>query len=153
MRRAVSVHRSSEPVELKMTPMIDVIFLLLIFFVVTASFRKEEEILPTNLLLPGSMAEHVFDDPELEDLEDVRVKIGWSENAPTWEVQNRPFDSLSEVGGALASLASSQPPDLPVILIIDGAVPMDDALDAYDMCRRVGWTKIRFAASSAAAAP
>jgi len=149
MRRAVSVHRSSEPVELKMTPMIDVIFLLLIFFVVTASFRKEEEILPTNLLLPGSMAEQVVEDLEMEDLEDARVRVGWSSGSPTWEVQSQPCETLSDVGGKLSAIAAQQP-DLPVILIIDGAVPMDDALDAYDMCRRVGLTKIRFAASSLA---
>ena len=38
-----------------MTPMIDVIFLLLIFFVCTASFQAPEQILPTNLRLPGSL--------------------------------------------------------------------------------------------------
>ena len=41
--------------EVKMTPMIDVIFLLLIFFVCTASFRAVEEVLPTNLSLPGAI--------------------------------------------------------------------------------------------------
>lgn len=152
MRRAMSVHRSSEPVELNMTPMIDVIFLLLIFFVCTASFRQEEEILPTNLLLPGVVADQLIEDPELEDLEDVRVHVGWESGTPAWKVQDQAYASIGDVGGALGAIAALSS-DLPVILIIDGAVPMDHALDAYDMCRRVGLTKIRFAASSAASVP
>ena len=41
--------------DVKMTPMIDVIFLLLIFFVCTARFRASEEVLPTSLSLPGAI--------------------------------------------------------------------------------------------------
>ena len=43
--------------DVKMTPMIDVIFLLLIFFVSTASFQAAEETLPTNLSLPGAVSD------------------------------------------------------------------------------------------------
>ncbi|MEA1952290.1 MAG: biopolymer transporter ExbD, partial [Planctomycetota bacterium] len=46
MRRP-SYHREGrERLDVKMTPMIDVIFLLLIFFVCTASFQMLEEVLP-----------------------------------------------------------------------------------------------------------
>ena len=48
-------HRGRGPLEVKMAPMIDVIFLLLIFFVCTASFHPPEQVLPTRLSLPGSI--------------------------------------------------------------------------------------------------
>ena len=44
-----------EGLDVKMTPMIDVVFLLLIFFVATASFQMVEHVLPSSLqALPGS---------------------------------------------------------------------------------------------------
>src|SRR5262245_58567237 len=39
--------------DVMMTPMIDMVFLLLVFFVCTAGFDRPEENLPSNLSLPG----------------------------------------------------------------------------------------------------
>ena len=40
--------------ELSMTPMIDVVFLLMVFFVCTASFKAAELVLPTRRPKPPS---------------------------------------------------------------------------------------------------
>jgi len=136
-----------------MTPMIDVIFLLLIFFVSTASFQAAEEILPTNLSLPGTMPDVRPIDQELEDLDEVVVKIMWRAGGPSWQiglegqqVDQRLCRDLDEVARALATVAQVRV-DLPVILDVEGEVPIEDVIDVYDVCRRIGLEKIQFAAS------
>ncbi len=147
MRRP-SYHRDDRGrLDVKMTPMIDVIFLLLIFFVCTASFQPAEEILPTSLSLPGSIESPVPVDPEIEDLEEIVVKVLWVGEI-AWEINQREYRRLDEVRGVLDAIARRVQPDVPVILDVDGIVPMESVIDVYDICRRVGLEKIRFAASS-----
>ena len=130
-----------------MTPMIDVIFLLLIFFVCTSSFQPPEEVLPTNMSLPGSTAETVPVDPLEEDLDEIVVKVLWRGGRPQWEVNQRQYGRLEEVGGVLAAVAGVQI-DLPVILDIEGSVPMENVIDVYDLCRQIGLERVQFAASA-----
>ena len=140
---------------MKMTPMIDVIFLLLIFFVCTASFHAAEEILPTNLSLPGSISGDVPIDPELLDLEEIVVKVLWREGRAQWEINGRNYRKLTiaedveKVGNVenILRAAKEVKADLPVILDVEDEVPMENVIDAYDLCRRVGLEKIQFAAS------
>jgi len=145
MRRPPYHRDQRGQMEVKMTPMIDVIFLLLIFFVCTASFQAPEEVLPTNLSLPGTL-DDVQVDPEWEDLEELVVKILRSEGRTLWQVNQRDCGRLDDVGRVLAA-ASGVAGDLPVILNVDGDVPLEDVIDVYDLCRRMGLQRIQFAAS------
>jgi biopolymer transport protein ExbD len=138
-----------QPLEVKMTPMIDVIFLLLIFFVATSSFQPPEEVLPTNMSLPGSTTETVEVDPLEQDLDEIVVKLLWREGRPRWEVNDREYGRLDEVRGVLTAVAGFQA-DLPVILDVEGTVPMENVIDVYDLCRQIGLERIQFAASAGA---
>ena len=129
-----------------MTPMIDVVFLLLIFFVCTASFQIAEEILPAGLLALGGSAVDVDLQPEV-DLERVIVKIGDRAGRVAWLVNDRPYENLSQVRDVLAAVAQIDA-GVPVILDVEGAVPLGHVIDAYDVCRLVGFDKIQFAASA-----
>ena len=137
---------SRRPLSVEMTPMIDVIFQLLIFFICTSSFLPPEEVLPTNLSLPGSTAETVPIDPIRQDLDEIVVKLLWRSGAPRWEVNSRQYARLDDVGGVLSAVAGVQV-DLPVILEIEAAVPMENVIDVYDLCRRIGLQRVQFAAS------
>ena len=146
--RAPSRHdHERQPLEVKMTPMIDVIFLLLIFFVSTSSFQPPEEVLPTNMSLPGSTSETVQIDPLEEDLDEIVVKVMWRQGGPRWEVNQREYQQLQQVGGVLSAVAGFQA-DLPVILDVEGVVPMENVIDVYDLCRQIGLQRIQFAASA-----
>ncbi len=136
-----------QPLEVKMTPMIDVIFLLLIFFVATSSFQPPEEVLPTNMSLPGSTSETVQIDPQEEDLDEIVVKVMWRQGGPLWEVNQREYQQLDQVGGVLNAVAGFQA-DLPVILDVEGVVPMENVIDVYDLCRQIGLQRIQFAAAA-----
>ncbi len=148
--RLPSYHqRQSGRLDVKMTPMIDVIFLLLIFFVCTASFQALEEVLPTNLSLPGAIAADMPIDPELEDLDEIVVKILWRDGRAGWQINRRDYVRLDQVHAVLAATVQIKA-DLPVILDPDPNVPLEDVIDVYDLCRQIGLEKVQFAASDEA---
>ena len=130
-----------------MTPMIDVIFLLLIFFVCTASFQVVEEVLPTNLSLPGSLDIEAEIDPLEEDLDEITVKIVQRGDRAAWQINGRDYDRLEHVRAVLGAAAEIKI-DLPVILDIDAEVPIEYVIDICDVCRQIGLQKVQFAVSS-----
>ena len=139
--------------DVKMTPMIDVIFLLLIFFVCTASFRPPERVLPTRLSLPGTIQSDAQLDPDLEDLDEIVVEVLWRNIdgrwRAQWQINDEDYTSLTDVGAVLLT-AKELKNDLPVILDVEPDVPMKDVIDVYDLCREVGLGKVQFAASAEA---
>jgi len=133
-----------------MTPMIDVIFLLLIFFVCTSSFQPPEEVLPTNMTLPGSTAAPLPIDPLEEDLDEIVVKLFWQGGGPGWEINGQQYGRLEDIAGVLQAVAALKA-DLPVILDVAGGVPMEHVIDVCDVCRQIGLQQVRFAASAGGA--
>ncbi len=131
-----------------MTPMIDVVFLMLIFFVCTASFQIAEEILPTSLTAFGAATPTDLSPQELE-LDRVVVKLRLHAGQPTWLVNDRPLDSLPQVAKLLRAVVQIDPA-VPAILDCQGQVPLGHVIDVYDLCRQVGFDKIQFAASFSA---
>lgn len=65
MRRLV---KKREALKMDLTPLIDVVFLLLIFFIVASEFKKDNTIL--NLILPSSGSEKI-----LEKQKDIMLEI------------------------------------------------------------------------------
>jgi len=147
MRCPASRRNRTDRAEVKMTPMIDVIFLLLIFFVCTASFQRIEHVLPTRLSLLGDTPTDIPIEPELIDLDKIVVEILWRDAQPSWRINQRECQRLTEVGTVLQA-ARSLEADLPVILDPQPAVPMEHVIDLYDLCRQVGLQRVRFAASA-----
>ncbi|MCO6455266.1 MAG: biopolymer transporter ExbD [Pirellulaceae bacterium] len=133
--------------DVTMTPMIDVIFLLLVFFVWTASFQIVEEVLPSSLsAAAGSQADPRQPPPPEEDFDAVLVRIAWDEGRVAWQVNDAPLASLTEVRQRLDAIARLKP-DAPVILDPDQTVPLGDVIDVYDHARRAGFQKVQFATS------
>jgi len=132
-----------KPTELMMVPIIDVIFLLLVFFMCTANFYPLEEILPMNTTLPGSVAvEMVLPDPV--NLDVVLIQISFDQ-VPHWQIEGNQCTSLHEVQSILWQIRDIRA-DIPVIIESADNVPMENVIDVYDVCRRVGLTDIQFAA-------
>ena len=134
-----------ESLEITMTPMIDVVFLLLVFFVWTASFQVVEYLLPSELSsLPGNLAA-VEDPPPEADFENVVVRIHWIGNQPGWTINDQQADSLDQLHQRLQAIARVKQ-DAPVILHPDEEVPLGDVIDVFDISRLVGFEKIQFVA-------
>lgn len=146
MRQTGYTRSACGALELPMTPMIDVIFQLIIFFICTSSFRPPEKVLPTDLSLPGSTASPIAADPALADLDEVVIKLLWGDQGISWEINRRAYHRLAEVYAVLAAVAKVRI-DLPVILDVDPQVPLENVIDVYDLCRQIGLRKVQFAAS------
>lgn len=143
----VPTHRSPpDPIDATMTPMIDVVFQLMIFFICTASFDALERSLPTRLSWKGTVASDVAVKEELLDLDNLVVRVLWTDSGPAWEINERQYASLLEVRGVLEATVRLRA-DLPVILDVDSGVPMAHVIDVYDLCRAVGLERVQFAAS------
>ncbi len=137
--------RTRGPLQVEMTPMIDVVFLLLIFFLWTASFRIAEQRLPSNLAEETTTRGNTSEATEEMDFEPVVVRIGWEESGPRWNVNGRDVGDLESVSQTLLAVAQVKS-DLPVIVDPVGAVPLGHVIDVYDLTRNLGFDKVQFAA-------
>jgi biopolymer transport protein ExbD len=134
--------------DVKMTPMIDVVFLLLVFFVWTASFQIVEQILPSNLTAVAGNQPASPDEPPPpeEDFDKIVIRVMWAGQQPAWRINEQQAGSLAQLRNRLEAIANIKR-DAPVILHPDGDVPLGDVIDVYDLTRLVGFEKIQFAAS------
>lgn len=141
-------HGRDRELTIEMTPMIDVVFQLLIFFICTASFERMEELLPTNMLTQGSQKTQVEVEPEIDPLEPVVVKLLLADGRVVWDISGNRLPSLAAVRTRLNALGglSGAREKLPVILDIAQEVPLGDVIDVYDLCKTIGFEKIQFAA-------
>jgi biopolymer transport protein ExbD len=132
--------------ELRMTAMIDVIFLLLIFFICTANFRLLESSMSTDLSAAGVVDSNVeLIIPKLSEIDIAIIKIEFSNNSPQWSLAGNKCKSIESLRALLAELKMIQH-DLPVIIDSNSNVPMEYVIEVYDSCRSAGLTKIQFAA-------
>lgn len=127
-----------------MTSMIDVIFLLLVFFVFTADFDRLEKLLPMNLALAGKVERLDAPKPEETEPETVKIRISrFNETQVGWQVGDERLTDRSALTERLNDFAGRR---ATVIIAPDGDVSIEKALDVYDLCRGVGLKNIQFSA-------
>ena len=146
MKRPSIFNGTRRELEIKMTPMIDVVFLLLVFFVWTASFHAVEYLLPSSLSQQQGTGQTMNQDeppPEVE-FEDIVIRITFVDDRPAWSVNGQPAGSLTEVHDRLTLVADIKT-DSPVILHPDESVPVGNVIDVYDATRLAGFSQIQFA--------
>ncbi|MEW4489914.1 biopolymer transporter ExbD [Thalassoglobus sp. JC818] len=129
-----------------MTPMIDIVFLLLIFFVVTASSQVQEEILPTNLQAQGSVESLVdpVEEPTLEVEIWLKLSVDDADSTTVVDMNGTLYRDLEVLKDQLRTLAELGPEN-PVILDIAGDVPLGDVVDIYDTSQAAGFESVNFA--------
>ena len=126
-----------------MTPMIDVIFLLLVFFVCTANFMPMEAMLPMDTAFSGGV-DADMNLPDLTNLDIVEVQI-FFDGKPHWQIAGNRCSALYEVQSILKAIQHVKP-DIPVVIEPADGVPMENVIDIYDICRRVGLLQVQFSA-------
>lgn len=129
-----------EELELNLTPLIDVVFLLLIFFMVSTTFQKESEI---SLQLPRASDSEVQ-----EPKERIEVLIN---------AAGRYFINDQElVKGDVASLqnalfkVSGGKRDIPLTIRADAQAPHQAVVTAMDAAGQLGMLKMSIATSRSA---
>ncbi len=139
MQRAFSV---------SMTPMIDVVFLLLIFFVCTANFQIPEAILPTPLKLTGASAVSLPPKFTEVELERVLITVSQGEKKLLLSINGQNCSTLTRLADLLVALAGVDD-TLPVLLDIEDETPLGSSIDVYDQCRLAGFKQIQFVVEAA----
>lgn len=130
-----------------MTPLIDVVFQLLIFFICASTGHLREQLLPADF---GAGAMEPVAQPVEKPLGEVWIRLTWDGERMVPVVEQTPYPEASRFQELLRALSQTAA-DIPVILQIDGAVPVGDVIRVYDTCRAAGFESLSFAADPSSA--
>lgn len=132
---------------LRMTAMIDVVFLLLTFFVLTAQFEKPEQALPlifkTDAAAAPALPVKSLELSIAPDAQGCVVTLGATETIVI--AQNDPAQGLAALAeGVRAAVAAEQGRPMPIRLHCDDAVLWDLVTKIYDVLYGLGARDITF---------
>ena len=141
MRTRFSSQKDRSTFDSTMTPMIDVVFLLLIFFLTTASFQKLEQLLPSAVSAEsqsqaGSNADEL-PKPTDTDLSDCVIRIAMDGDRVRYRLNEEQIESLEILSGRMRAIIGIRP-DLPLVIDPSDEVPARDAIRVYDLARGYG---------------
>jgi biopolymer transport protein ExbD len=121
-----------EDTEINITPMLDIVFIMLIFFIVTTSFIRETGIDPQRPEAVSATAQ-----------ERGNILIGVSASGQVWMAQRQ-----VELGVVrqLVEQARSESPESSVVIIADERAPTGLVMDLMDQVRLGGVLNISVAA-------
>ena len=127
-----------QQVEINLTPLIDVVFLLLIFFMVSTTFKDEARL---RVQLPEAQGEEV----PAQEPEQIRIVIDragsyWVDDQRV--VDRRPITLARALRGALGERK-----DVPVLIQADANATHQSVMTALDAAAEVGLVQIGFSAS------
>lgn len=150
--RIPTSHQSGRPTEnSSMTPMIDVVFLLLIFFVCASVGQLRELLLPTDLAAGSIESATPVDQPK--PLGEVWLHLERRNgNETVIKLNDREYTDFGELQTTLRELAEIAS-EIPVILDTEPDVPMGDMIRVYDTCRAANFDTIQFAVESPGSTP
>ena len=141
--RSPTRHATASPdIGSAMTPMIDVVFQLLIFFLCTASFAMSEQSLPT--MLPPTGAATYQPTKEVQELELIRIALSQRGGELKIEINGTRIDGVTELRDRLRQIIALA--NLPTVLDIGPEVELGNVVAVYDSCLAVGLHDIHFAA-------
>lgn len=120
--------------QVDLAPLIDIVFILLIFFMVTTSFVRESG-------LEISRPESAFAQPETEAFLSVGID---AEGTVSVGGQRTTADNVRAVREALATAGIER-----VLVVADEATPTGLLLEVLDTCKRAGGSPVDVAATRA----
>lgn len=154
-------HQGGESTELKMTAMIDVVFLLLVFFVTTTRFRIPEGELQAYLPPEGRPVEPHERKIPVDEIR-ITLRVAREGTAPKTEEPEVFIDgkrlgdkvdyvSLGQLRDRLVELApdAEMRKEVPVIINSQKTLAYRWVIATLDICRSIGFDKVHFAASPA----
>ena len=137
-----------------MTPMIDVVFNLLIFFVVTASGAPPEKQMPFDVPPGGAVESTVAPEPRDSWVTDVwlKLQVSGADNTLQVDMNGTLYRDLKQLKSNLRALAELSPEN-PVVLDIAPSVQMDHLVDVLDTCIAAVFQSVIFAVDKTQSTP
>lgn len=139
--------------QLNLTSMIDVIFLLLIYFVVTANFVENEGVLVAKLPSDSGPLQKQDELPKLPlDI----VLRSYDQSQCRIEIRGRRIESWGELARQLMALQNDPvrgrtgdlPIDNPIVIRPGAQVRWEHVVNAFNTCIKSGYTNVNFAQSA-----
>lgn len=144
MKKTSKYLQRDRDLEIRLTPMIDVVFLLLVFFVWTASFHVAEQSLPATVSATGGNPDPQ-QVPEDVEFDDVVIRISYQRQA-AWSLNGQPVSDLASMQRDLKSIAEIRN-QTRVMIDPDPNVPFGEIIDVFDVAQTAGLSRIHFVAS------
>lgn len=137
--------RRRENVDIGLAPLIDVVFILLLFFVVTTTFTRETQL---RVDLPEAVSGTPPQASEAKQLE-VVIDVDGSFTLNGKALVKHDLDTL------MAALHKESGGDrgLPMIISADGKTPHQAVITAMDAAGKLGFARLRITTVEAQAAP
>ena len=133
-----------EPVDINLAPLIDVVFILLLFFVVTTTFTRETQL---KVDLPGAVSGTA---PEVTKTPlEILVGVDGSFALNGKSLSKNDLASLMEA----LRLESGGDKSLPVMLSADGQAPHQAGESAMDAAAKLGFAHLRITTVEAQVKP
>jgi biopolymer transport protein ExbD len=129
-----------------MTPMIDVVFLLLVFFICASVGGTVDQVLPADLEGNSTniSAEPRPEQPDRWEHPDIQIQIQPGVPEPSVILDRQALNGIDELQQRLQRLADADP-DSRVILQIDDDVQVQEFITVYDLCQSLKLSRISFA--------
>lgn len=137
--------KARDNVEINLASLIDVVFILLLFFVVTTTFTRETQL---SVALPQATSGTPLEQTERTQLE---IVIGADSS---YALNGTPLEN-NDLASLMAALekASAGDNSLPLILSADGQAPHQAVIIAMDAAAKLGFAQLRISTLEAPAAP
>lgn len=132
--------RKKEKIDISMTSMIDVVFLLLIFFMVTTNFTRQSEV---KIKLPEANGAEAEDYPKNVTVT-IDDKGAYYLTGSDGVRRKLPDQSRETLMRELPRLAG-QAKDIPFIISADGKASHQSVMTVLDVAGQVGFSHITFA--------
>lgn len=137
--------RRRESVDIGLAPLIDVVFILLLFFVVTTTFTRETQL---RVDLPEAAS---GTPPEASEVKQLEVLIDVDGN---YTLNGKPLVK-HDLDTLMAALDKESAGDraLPMVISADGKTPHQAVITAMDAAGKLGFARLRITTVEAQAAP
>lgn len=135
--------RKRPPLEITLTPMIDVVFLLLIFFMVTTTFSQQSE-LKINLPEARGQEADVVEKMIILTIDAEGIYFISGDDGLPHQLINQKNSTLKR---ALIQAAGNSR-KIPFIISADGRTPHQSVVTALDIASQLGFSRITFATKS-----
>ncbi len=133
-----------EPVDINLAPLIDVVFILLLFFVVTTTFTRETQ-------LKVDLPEAVSGNPPQAEERTLEILIG-ADSSFALNGRQLARHDLSSLMAALQQ-ESQGDASLPLVISADGKAPHQAVIIAMDAAGKLGFSRLRITTVEAQAQP
>lgn len=127
-------HRRDNEPDVNITPLIDVVFILLIFFMVSTTFKQEFEV---GLDLPQAASENRLNEKLLE--------ITIDKNGEFYVNREKLVNTQAAILKQAMKKAANGNLKVPVVISADAKTPHQAVIQAMDAARQLGFSRLTFA--------